>query len=257
MDEILQDRYKKLVKQMVEEGSLPRALFKYRSLSSINTYKIFINKELHFSAPKDFNDPFDCKINALISDKNEFARSFEKDCSNVNVASAIENRDNINDTIERVVNKKGICSFSRTKDNILMWSHYANSHRGICLEFDITEDYEFFTLPINIKYEEFYPEIDVSKTRNNIGEKLLSTKYKGWQYEQEVRIYKNAPGKYKFNPKSLKAVYFGCKVEDKIDELCEFIRGIGCFDHVEFYKGEMSKTKYKIEFNKYKPESKI
>lgn len=37
MDEYLQDRYKNLVEKMVKEGSLPRALFKYRSLSSINT----------------------------------------------------------------------------------------------------------------------------------------------------------------------------------------------------------------------------
>lgn len=121
------------------------------------------------------------------------------------------------------------------------------------MEFDITKDYDFFVFPIIIKYEREYPKIDVSKTRDKVGEKLLTTKYEGWQYEQEVRIYKEAYGEYGFNPTSLKAIYFGCKVEDKIDELCEFIRGIGCFDHVEFYKGEMSKTKYKIEFNKYKP----
>lgn len=34
----------------------------------------------------------------------------------------------------------------------------------------------------------------------------------------------------------------------KIEKLRKFIRGTGCFDHVKFYKGEMSKIGYKIDF---------
>lgn len=250
MDEYSQDRYMKLVKQMVEEGSLPRALFKYRSLSSINTYKIFVNKKLYFSTPKDFNDPFDCKINAVISDEDDFALSLEKYVPNEDVMPAIENGYNINDTIGKVVNRKGICCFSKKKDSILMWSHYADSHRGICLEFDITEDYDFFVFPIIIKYKRNYPTVDVSETRGNVGKELLTTKYEGWQYEQEVRIYKEAYGEYGFNPTSLKAIYFGCKVEDsERKNLYEFIRGIECFGHVEFYKGKVSESEYKMDFN--------
>lgn len=250
MDEILQDRYKKLVKQMVEEGKLPRALFKYRCLSSINTYKIFVNKKLYFSTPKDFNDPFDCKIDALISNTDVFVQSLAKYGSNEGVMPAIENGYNINNTIGKVVNRKGICCFSKEKDNILMWSHYADSHRGICLEFDITEDYDFFVFPIIIKYERGYPKIDVSETRGNVGKELLTTKYEGWQYEQEVRIYKEAYREYEFKPTSLKAIYFGCKVEDsERKNLYEFIRGIECFGHVEFYKGKVSESEYKIDFN--------
>lgn len=253
MDEYLQDRYKNLVEKMVEEGSLPRALFKYRSLSSINTYKIFVNKKLHFSAPKDFNDPFDCKINASISNTDVFAQSFAKCGSNEDVKLVIENGYDINNTIDKVLNSKGICSFSKKKDNILMWSHYADSHRGICLEFDITEDYDFFVFPIIIKYEREYPKIDVSKTRDKVGEKLLTTKYEGWQYEQEVRIYKEAYGEYEFKPTSLKAIYFGCKVEDsERKNLYEFIRGIECFGHVEFYKGKVSEFEYKINFDLFR-----
>lgn len=250
MDEYLQDRYKNLVEKMVKEGSLPRALFKYRSLSSINTYKIFVNKKLYFSTPKDFNDPFDCKINAVISDEDDFALSLAKYGSNEGVMPAIENGYDINNTIDKVLNSKGICSFSKKKDNILMWSHYADSHRGICLEFDITEDYDFFVFPIIIKYERGYPKIDVSETRGNVGKELLTTKYEGWQYEQEVRIYKEAYREYEFKPTSLKAIYFGCKVEDsERKNLYEFIRGIECFGHVEFYKGKVSESEYKIDFN--------
>lgn len=68
-----------------------------------------------------------------------------------------------------------------------------------------------------------------------------------------MRIYKEAPGEYGFNPTSLKAIYFGCKVEDsERKNLYEFIRGIECFGHVEFYKGKVSESEYKIDFDLFR-----
>lgn len=121
------------------------------------------------------------------------------------------------------------------------------------MEFEISENDDFFSCPIReIKYDESYHVIDVSRTRNDIGEKLF-IKHECWQYEKEVRIYKEAPGEYGFNPTSLKAIYFGCKVEDsEIDELCKFICGIGCFGHVKFYKGKVSEFEYKIDFDLFR-----
>ena len=31
--------------------------------------------------------------------------------------------------------ERGVCCFSEKKDDILMWSHYADGHKGFCLEF--------------------------------------------------------------------------------------------------------------------------
>lgn len=48
----------------------------------------------------------------------------------------------------------------------------------------------------------------------------------------------------------LKAIYFGCKVADsERKNLYEFIRGIECFGHVKFYKGKVSESEYKMDFN--------
>ena len=33
-----------------------------------------------------------------------------------------------------------ISCFSENKDSLLMWSYYANSHKGVCLEFDFKND---------------------------------------------------------------------------------------------------------------------
>lgn len=40
--------------------------------------------------------------------------------------------------LEIAFTKLGIISFSETRDNLLMWSHYADNHRGIVIEFDPT-----------------------------------------------------------------------------------------------------------------------
>lgn len=41
------------------------------------------------------------------------------------------------------VNEMGVISFSETRDNLLMWAHYADCHRGVLIEFDVS--HAFFT----------------------------------------------------------------------------------------------------------------
>lgn len=43
--------------------------------------------------------------------------------------------------LERAFKKMGIASFSETNDNLLMWSHYADNHRGIVVAFDTSHDF--------------------------------------------------------------------------------------------------------------------
>jgi len=43
--------------------------------------------------------------------------------------------------LKRAFNKMGIVSFSETNDNLLMWSHYADNHRGMVVAFDTSHDF--------------------------------------------------------------------------------------------------------------------
>src|SRR5580700_1933129 len=43
-------------------------------------------------------------------------------------------------TKERIVEMHGALCFSRSWSNILMWSHYGDRHKGICLGFDLPDD---------------------------------------------------------------------------------------------------------------------
>jgi hypothetical protein len=43
--------------------------------------------------------------------------------------------------LEKAFNKIGIVSFSETNDNLLMWSHYADNHRGMVVTFDTSHNF--------------------------------------------------------------------------------------------------------------------
>lgn len=85
----------------------------------------------------------------------------------------------------------GILCFSRDWHNPVMWGHYADRHRGLCLGFELDD-----TRAMPVRYVRhrlpadriFHPETrseDVAK----IIQQLVSTKFSHWRYEQEVRAW--------------------------------------------------------------------
>lgn len=85
--------------------------------------------------------------------------------------------------------KYGVICFSKSWRNPLLWSHYADKHRGVCLGFVIPD--AMFT---SIIYDVNRPVLDISSgfLNSEIDEKfmlrILSTKFKDWEYENEVRV---------------------------------------------------------------------
>lgn len=82
----------------------------------------------------------------------------------------------------------GALCFSGCWKHPLLWSHYADKHKGICLGFDISEQGRNSITYISdrIKFDQVTPH------RN---EKMLlrqlTTKYKAWRYEDEIRVLVN------------------------------------------------------------------
>lgn len=89
--------------------------------------------------------------------------------------------------------RMGVCSFSRTWSNPLTWSHYADNHRGIVLGFDVSgplpEDYlrpvEYLDRPLTL--EELKIENGQIEAKDWL--RILTVKYKPWEYEQEIRVF--------------------------------------------------------------------
>lgn len=87
----------------------------------------------------------------------------------------------------------GILSLSKTVYNLLMWSHYADSHRGYAIGFD--SNHPFFHAPNGTgEITHPHPVIYTSqrstlrKNDHNLYTKLFCEKPIDWAYEEEYRI---------------------------------------------------------------------
>jgi hypothetical protein len=89
-----------------------------------------------------------------------------------------------------------LCSFSERVDSTLMWAHYADYHKGFCVEYDISaidyEDYlSRFLYPVIYSDEMFKAAfvLDDAETVNNLHLNMAGlVKSKDWSYEKEWRL---------------------------------------------------------------------
>ncbi|MCG7923059.1 MAG: DUF2971 domain-containing protein [Candidatus Thiodiazotropha lotti] len=85
--------------------------------------------------------------------------------------------------------KIGFLCFSLNKRNPLLWSHYAQKHKGLALEFEVSDE-----LVIPVRYRQTRQKLDLEAIRKeggfsaSLAERLGSTKYIDWEYEDEVRV---------------------------------------------------------------------
>jgi hypothetical protein len=121
-------------------------------------------RRLKLSGIADLNDPY------------EFACVYSTDSFSQSVLER---------TREEKVEMHGITSFSRKWNDVLLWSHYGDKHKGICLGFDVTVG-----LTREIRYEDsvlVVGDLRAEDDLQRIVDRLEGTKYKGWSYEAEVR----------------------------------------------------------------------
>lgn len=78
---------------------------------------------------------------------------------------------------------KGMLCFSRHWNNPVIWSHYADSHKGICLEFEVAD-----TLANPVNYIREPLPFDDPPTIETV-RRMLLTKFDDWSYESEIRLW--------------------------------------------------------------------
>ena len=243
----------------VLKGHFPRYVYKYRPWNEF-TKDIFINSQLWFPNPQTFNDPFDCQIVSNTENSvNEIKTFLEKDSSGMSskqrkaLAKSWRNKPYewhklVNTTINSTINNSGVCCFAGSNDNILMWSHYTNSHKGICIKFDLLADLNFFLLPLKIKYKKDYPIYNHLKDSTKIIECLFQTKSECWSYENELRVIKPEKGNcnYKFDKRALVEICFGCNItHENIQEVKNLLTESN-FNHVKVTKAKTSISTYQL-----------
>ncbi len=217
-----------------------QVLYRYRHLQGKHrewTKQILIDSKLYFSSPLSFNDPFDCKIlfQSSLSSK-ELKKRFDtllkktlnsnwkqqKDFIIERVSESHSEKfvEYMTKSLQHEVNNVGILSLSGVNDNILLWSHYAFGHAGLCIGFIATNVSPFFGLAQKVHYSHNYPNIDILGTSPiEMVEAFLLTKAQDWKYEAEWRIidHNEGPGLKQFPEELMTEIIFGARMsrEDK------------------------------------------
>lgn len=177
----------------------PKYLYRYRSLAT----KEFFERELASlkartlwcSHYKSLNDPMEGSYRATLRVQQH------------------SNFELMQDHIFGQKSAVGICSFSETNDNPVMWAHYADQFRGICIEYDferlldnLGDGCEF----VRIVYNEKPHSVALSNLQETeLAKKILSTKSHTWLYEREWRLFAEMAGPIKAKINCVSCVYIG------------------------------------------------
>ena len=120
----------------VKEQNLPARIYKYRCDNSYTRTNLESNC-VWTCSPARYNDPYDSWLSMPSNVLAELLeQSLEKKTGNAKKYSggvsqvALKTAKNLK--IFRDLAK--VCSFSGVHDSILMWSHYSDHHRGLCIE---------------------------------------------------------------------------------------------------------------------------
>ncbi|WP_156165708.1 DUF2971 domain-containing protein [Methanosarcina sp. 2.H.A.1B.4] len=260
--------------------------------------------QLYFSNPTKFNDPFDSRIYWCFQGIEEqyidfYSRQYGLDCK---VAKSLidsfceneyfeKNGDLIYFDLENVkyrkrLEQKGfefhghfnqedlpiVCCFSGTGESILMWSHYAGNHQGICLRFRSmrygnnkdSDDYESPFLMVTYEKE---VSTQVNLLDENINARVnqfLLNKFEDWTYEEEYRIIISSDdvlkgllsenefksGLVKYQKEDLEGIVFGMKINHENAKLVYETVKMNYLDEgitVNFYEAKEIPRKYEVK----------
>ena len=214
-----------------------KELYKYFAIEDDPTFveNIISNNTIKFGDPNEFNDPFECRSILGVSSfdytkkkLDEITRNSGKIYSENALLRAFDKIVRISlKGFHKRLSKYGILCLSGTWDNVLMWAHYANSHKGIIIIFQFDKDNAFYDGMMKVQYKKgvSYFEIDHPNSAKKNWESM-STKDTYWKYENEYRII-NPPSEIQLNdgngiktfPRELlKGIIFGCRTIPKVRE---------------------------------------
>ncbi len=226
--------------------SLPPFLYRY--LSAERAKATLRDNRLYYCSPNQFNDPFDCRLHPSFEGSPEEFRRIAKWLADRRVPNAPRSvrramargagrRVNA-EFIERIFQKwqrevldeSGILCMTENRGDILMWSHYAEGHKGVCLEFECQIG---GTIPLPVIYAEEIPPLNFAKTfasteaRSDgerealleFGKLIFLTKAMNWKYEREWRYIDFAldgvrrVGLHNFPSRFLTGLILGCQID--------------------------------------------
>lgn len=148
-------------------------LIVYQYFSAENAIQCIETRRLKISTIDNLNDPFE--VRPILSEIDPSLR--------------LDKERFLHEWRERMAQEVGLLCFSLTKTNPLIWSHYADRHRGIAIGFEYTAD-NGRLLPVSYSENNERPIVDFSNpsySSSEKGQEIFLTKAKDWKYEEEYR----------------------------------------------------------------------
>lgn len=264
--------------------SIPSTFYKYTPVEEWLP-SLLNGSSIKFTSRNNFNDPFDSLSTTYF---NYNAKNAEQHIRNglegLNIFSSEEIEFMAKDIFEKKIqidsdssNEKyldetGILSLASSWKNILLWSHYANQHKGICIGFD--SEIDIFLAAQKVIYSSEFPIImrpDDSPTV--MLEKTFLRKSECWKYEDEWRVLKpkwsteqkedsinrnknlkfsklmtssNGPGTYEFEKRSIIDVTLGMNISAEDEK--KAIEGIKAANiNIKLFKASRKKGEYEVK----------
>lgn len=243
-----------------------KRLYKFRTLDLLKPERVgmIFEGRLYCPSPFELNDPWDCKPRLRFkplsrSDRRlfveelkqllmvDFPDDFQSQLSeevpadlmrqpdlflDENYYNSTRLREYCNRIEARALRTSAswhICSFSATYTHPLLWAHYADSHRGISIEFDASTVQDFGSA-IPVEYFGNPPEIHFLNSKAIDWISMLRTKAECWSYEEEYRLlgkepYREGEGAkiekniFRFPRERITGVFLGSQIDPSRREL--------------------------------------
>lgn len=160
-----------------------------------------IKGEFYAAKFKELNDPFECSFDLQMkdSDKTFFYKPINLFDVGIYSLGMLQKEESF-------------------PSHELMWAHYANSHKGFCIEYDLdkiqqTGHYDLRN-QITIKYQLDMPVINKEDFNDILGiqKKVFGTKSLAWEYENEIRLVFLKSGIKNHSKDIITGIYFGLNI---------------------------------------------
>ncbi|BFU93427.1 MAG: hypothetical protein NTNFB02_01490 [Nitrospira sp.] len=173
--------------------------------------------------------------------------------------------DEVSEQIQATLWESRVLCVSELHDNVVMWSHYAEEHRGVAFKLRCIDEIDNALLAARpmLYSHSFLPFPDVETyVKHLTGEQPLNwgdlcqnlslIKHVDWGYEKEWRVHLHKGSRdgfdvYPENPQVFEAIYLGCRMDDnRVGEIVKLVR-----QHLpgtKLLRGVKSSTQFALSF---------
>ena len=227
-----------------------QVIYKYMPVET--AMLILENRTLMFQRPDNFNDPFELHLSLMDFefDEKQAVEIYERYFNNGKaVSDALRGElekngrelisNSVRETFEKYRGNIGITCFTKNPTNTLMWSHYANSHKGVCIGF-IIQGWDNVKSTFSVNYAQSITPVKFfdDNERDLIFWYWMFTKSHVWSYEQEVRsVNMFSNGVQAFEDIVIREIYYGAGTSE---EDIRAIEGLLPLDMVKKAKMEIN-----------------